>query len=321
MGESLKSRGDDPLRDRFDRDQIDLNVSPGIKHPDERTEALPTLSNEPRLRSIISTDADWNVYDTLWTETYRIQKPESSPGFRRLDRAIDRIESVDMGTHVHSQNVANIVSYVSATLGLEQLDTILIYGTALHDIGKISPSIQQLLESRRGIRFTDDDHRVMQMHPILGFRTLTTEAPSTVTEMVAALIALLHHAYSVHTPSGRCHRDPYPSSHEIDHLIDEFDQNFPQTIDLLGFRMRDLFNSHLIQYMAQIVNVSDQIEAALTRSYKDAATGNVNNPKPLSEVVSEVWQMQADEVIDPTICHAAIRLAFKINQGKFKIFT
>lgn len=99
---------------------------------------------------------------------YRIELRRES--VRAMERMAEEVDSRDPYTFQHSQRVARYSRDIARHLGLSAAETELIELAAkVHDIGKIRIPDAILLKPGR---LTDDERRVMETHPRLGFEIL-----------------------------------------------------------------------------------------------------------------------------------------------------
>jgi HD-GYP domain-containing protein (c-di-GMP phosphodiesterase class II)/GGDEF domain-containing protein len=98
----------------------------------------------------------------------------------------DAIEAKDPGVRTHSEEVARYASAVAAKLDLDpQRREELLFGSLLHDVGKIGISERILLKPGR---LTEDEFNVVKLHPRIGHRIVTG-----IPALAGIAPAILHH--------------------------------------------------------------------------------------------------------------------------------
>jgi HD-GYP domain-containing protein (c-di-GMP phosphodiesterase class II)/GGDEF domain-containing protein len=98
----------------------------------------------------------------------------------------DAIEAKDPGVRTHSEEVARYASAVAAKLELEpRRREELLFGSLLHDVGKIGISERILLKPGR---LTDDEFNVIKLHPRIGHRIV-----AGIPALAGIAPAILHH--------------------------------------------------------------------------------------------------------------------------------
>ncbi len=112
----------------------------------------------------------------------------------RNDTIVKRLMELkekDEYTYTHSINTAVYSVLIGKWLHLSKVDTNnLILSGLLHDIGKIN--IPNEILNKAG-KYTEDEYRIMKLHPINGYEMLKTEASL---DQNVKLAVLLHHERS-----------------------------------------------------------------------------------------------------------------------------
>lgn len=90
--------------------------------------------------------------------------------FQILTSLSSLIDAKDDYTHGHSQRVAKYATLIGRSYGLSEDDLQVLHTAALlHDIGKIG--VSDIILRKEG-KLNDEEYKVMQEHPLIGYRVL-----------------------------------------------------------------------------------------------------------------------------------------------------
>jgi putative nucleotidyltransferase with HDIG domain len=189
------------------------------------SESLASMAAARQVDATLPLSGSSRELDTL-TETFNALMASVAAAEAQTDAAYTgairalatALDARDPYTAGHSERVSMLSVAVGRTLGLEAEELeVLRLGALLHDIGKIGVPDEVL---RKPGALSDDEYRVIRMHPVLGARILRS-VPFLARHLP---IVELHHE----RPDGRGYPhglrgDDIPMAARIVHVADAFD--------------------------------------------------------------------------------------------------